>query len=469
MFRTRKRPVALMLVMSLLLNLMPVSTAYAETARRQTVIERTLNYSKGVDLIDVRQKAASSFRGNVGVAPKVFSDEAKANAKLGDCGGFTVKRGEGCEGQNIPCCGKEECYLPCRVNGSLAHGDKNFCLEKKQISDIYQRSCCGEEDCKFTDINYRIDVCNGYTQTSKGLPCCGKEDCEQKECNYHTVTTGEYGGSGTAGLKCCGDQDCHLKECHDKVFGVKPDGTEVACCGKEDCDFRKCDGLIKVDSKVDPDKKDIKCCGAEDCHKAECDGEVTTDSVSGGVDIPCCGEKQCWAKHCDGKTVVQTDHGLDECCGQEDCDRKACGSYTSVTRDDGSVTTCCGQKDCEDKFKASLPLYFGSSTIGNGGATKSISLAYVKEHELLKSVTVHCFLGNVRGDILVNNNVVFSEVFSFGGMVKEVNYNIPINNTNNTSTISIKGYQPYPTYMGLWGFGDNAWTGEKCELKLHFK
>ena len=355
MFRTRKRPVALMLVMSLLLNLMPVSTAYAETARRQTVIERTLNYSKGVDLIDVRQKAASSFRGNVGVAPKVFSDEAKATAKLGDCGGFTVKRGEGCEGQNIPCCGKEECYLPCRVNGSLAHGDKNFCLEKKQISDIYQRSCCGEEDCKFTDINYRIDVCNGYTQTSKGLPCCGKEDCEQKECNYHTVTTGEYGGSGTAGLKCCGDQDCHLKECHDKVFGVKPDGTEVACCGEDDCDFRKCDGLIKVDSKVDPDKKDIKCCGAEDCHKAECDGEVTTDSVSGGVDIPCCGEKQCWAKHCDGKTVVQTDDGLVECCGQKDCDEKACGSYTSVKLPDGSTQVCCGKNDCEEKFAATLP------------------------------------------------------------------------------------------------------------------
>lgn len=355
MFRTRKRPVALMLVMSLLLNLMPVSTAYAETARRQTVIERTLNYSKGVDLIDVRQKAASSFKGNVGVAPKVFSDEAKANAKLGDCGGFTVKRGEGCEGQNIPCCGKEECYLPCRVNGSLAHGDKNFCLEKKQISDIYQRSCCGEEDCKFTDINYRIDVCNGYTQTSKGLPCCGKEDCEQKECNYHTVTTGEYGGSGTAGLKCCGDQDCHLKECHDKVFGVKPDGTEVACCGEDDCDFRKCDGLIKVDSKVDPDKKDIKCCGAEDCHKAECDGEVTTDSVSGGVDIPCCGEKQCWAKHCDGKTVVQTDDGLVECCGQKDCDEKACGSYTSVKLPDGSTQVCCGKNDCEEKFAATLP------------------------------------------------------------------------------------------------------------------
>ena len=464
MFRTRKRPVALMLVMSLLLNLMPVSTAYAETARRQTVIERTLNYSKGVDLIDVRQKAASSFRGNVGVAPKVFSDEAKANAKLGDCGGFTVKRGEGCEGQNIPCCGKEECYLPCRVNGSLSHGDKNFCLEAKQFSDIYGRSCCGEEDCKFTDINYRIDVCNGYTQTSKGLPCCGKDDCSQKECNYHTETTGEYGGSGTAGLKCCGDQDCHLKECDNNVYGTKPDGTEVACCGKDDCHYRKCDGLIKVDSKVD-DKKDISCCGADDCHLKECNNKISTDTVSGSVDVPCCGEKQCWAKHCDGKTVVQTDDGLVECCGQKDCDEKACGSYTSVTRDDGSVTTCCGQKDCEDKFKASLPLYFGSSMTLNGGATKSISLAYVKEHELLKYVTVHCFLGNARGEILVNYNVVYSEAFSFGGMVKEVNYNIPINNTNNTSTISIKGY---PVTPALFGFGDNAWTGERCELKLHF-
>ena len=354
MFRTRKRPVALMLVMSLLLNLMLVTTADAEAARRQTVIERTLNYSKGIDLIDVRQKAASSFRGNVGVAPKVFSDEAKANAKLGNCDGLTVKKGKGCEGQNIPCCGIEECSLPCRVNGSLAHGDKNFCLEKKQISDIYQRSCCGEEDCKFTDINYRIDVCNGYTQTSKGIPCCGKDDCDQKECNYHTVTTGEYGGSGTAGLKCCGDQDCHLKECHDNVFGVKPDGTEVACCGKEDCDFRRCDGLIKVDSKVD-DKKDISCCGADDCHLKECNNKISTDTVSGSVDVPCCGENQCWAKHCDGKTVVQTDDGLVECCGQKDCDEKACGSYTSVKLPDGSTQVCCGKNDCEEKFAATLP------------------------------------------------------------------------------------------------------------------
>ena len=358
MFRTRKRPLALMLVMSLLLNLMPVTTANAEAARRQTVIERTLNYSKGVDLIDVRQKAASSFRGNVGVAPKVFSDEAKANAKLGDCGGFTVKRGEGCEGQNIPCCGKEECYLPCRVNGSLSHGDKNFCLEAKQFSDIYGRSCCGEEDCKFTDINYRIDVCNGYTQTSKGLPCCGKDDCSQKECNYHTETTGEYGGSGTAGLKCCGDQDCHLKECDNNVYGTKPDGTEVACCGKDDCHYRKCDGLIKVDSKVD-DKKDISCCGADDCHLKECNNKISTDTVSGSVDVPCCGEKQCWAKHCDGKTVVQTEDGLIECCGQEDCDKKACDpvSYKGM---DGIEKICCKRKENCDAKQCSLDEFWDS-------------------------------------------------------------------------------------------------------------
>lgn len=172
-------------------------------------------------------------------------------------------------------------------------------------------------------------------------------------------------------------------------------------------------------------------------------------------------------------TYNQTDHGLEECCGQEDCDRKACGSYTSVTRDDGSVTTCCGQKDCEDKFKASLPLYFGSSMQANNGEKKSISLADVKEHELLKSVTVHCFLGNARGEIFVNNNVVYSDVWvssgALAGTVKEVNYNIPINNTNNTSTISIKGYPANPFALELWGFGDNAWTREKCELKLHFK
>ena len=172
-------------------------------------------------------------------------------------------------------------------------------------------------------------------------------------------------------------------------------------------------------------------------------------------------------------TYSQTDDGLEECCGQEDCDKKACGSYTSVTRDDGSVTTCCGQKNCEEKFKASLPLYFGSSMQANNGEKKSISLADVKEHELLKSVTVHCFLGNARGEIFVNNNVVYSDVWlssgALAGTVKEVNYNIPINNTNNTSTISIKGYPANPFALELWGFGDNAWTGEKCELKLHFK
>lgn len=110
----------------------------------------------------------------------------------------------------------------------------------------------------------------------------------------------------------------------------------------------------------------------------------------------------------------------------------------------------------------------------NNGEKKSISLAEVKEHELLKSVTVHCFLGNAKGDIFVNDKVVFSDAYPsvgiLAGTVREVNYNIPINNTNNTATISIKGY-PYNAFsLELWGFGNNAWTREKkCELKLHFK
>lgn len=453
MFRTRKRPLALMLVMSLLLNLMPVTTANAEAARRQTVIERTLNYSKGVDLIDVRQKAASSFRGNVGVAPKVFSDEAKANAKLGDCGGFTVKRGEGCEGQNIPCCGKEECYLPCRVNGSLSHGDKNFCLEAKQFSDIYGRSCCGEEDCKFTDINYRIDVCNGYTQTSKGLPCCGKDDCSQKECNYHTETTGEYGGSGTAGLKCCGDQDCHLKECDNNVYGTKPDGTEVACCGKDDCHYRKCDGLIKVDSKVD-DKKDISCCGADDCHLKECNNKISTDTVSGSVDVPCCGEKQCWAKHCDGKTVVQTKDGLEECCGQEDCDKKACDPVTYKGMD-GTEKICCRKnEDCSAK-QCSLDEFWDSFdsvriTQSGWGVMGSMGGIVCSSY----NINYSCQVLDKNGNVVRGCSASDTRSIQFGGYLNPcmnlnfghspvINVVVPI---NGSCSVSMQVQLPYRSY-----------------------
>ena len=402
MFRTRKGPVALMLVMSLLLNLMPVTIAYADScegiykdncgnpccgktacsissskcnpptqnsslwsksdARRQTVQERTLNYSKGVDLIDVRQKIASTFKGNEGVPSKVFSQQAKANAKVGDCGGINIRRGTGCDGLNIPCCGEKECSLPCTANGALAHGDNKICLEKKQISDIYGRSCCGEADCYATDMNFRKDNCGGtgvgFTQTSKGYPCCGKEDCAQAECNYKTVTSGEHGGSGKAGITCCGYTDCHLKECDNKVSTKrKEDGSEVICCGEEDCKYAECDGLRSVDSKVFPDQKNIECCGKTDCHLKECDGKVKVDSKfdPNRKDIECCGEPNCYWESCDRLTVVQTDDGLVECCGQKDCDEKACGSYTSVKLPDGSTQVCCGKNDCAQKFAATLP------------------------------------------------------------------------------------------------------------------
>lgn len=356
MFRTRKRPVALMLVMSLLLNLMPVTTADAEEARRQTVQERTLNYSKGVDLIDVRQKIASTFKGNEGVPSKVFSQQAKANAKVGDCGGFVVKTDSSCRGLNIPCCGEKECSLPCTANGALAHGDNKICLEKKQISDIYGRSCCGEADCYATDMNFRKDNCGGtgvgFTQTSKGYPCCGKKDCAQAECNYKTVTSGEHGGSGKAGIECCGYTDCHLKECDNKVSTKrKEDGSEVICCGEEDCKYAECDGLRSVDSKVFPDQKNIECCGKTDCHIKECDGKVKVDSKfdPNRKDIECCGEPNCYWESCDRLTVVQTKDGLEECCGQEDCDKKACDPviYKGM---DGTDKTCCRKnEDCSAK------------------------------------------------------------------------------------------------------------------------
>ena len=315
MFNRLKKPITLILLSAFMVTLAPSSIA--EEARRQTVIERTKGYSKGVDLIDARQSSVKNFKGFAGKGKKVFSEDLKKQysaTSSSDCGGYKHNINSGCE--NIPCCGKEECSLPCTVNASLAHGDNKTCLEAKQISDIYGRSCCGERDCYYTDMNFRMDACGGYTHTSNGQNCCGKEDCAAAECQYMTETSGEYGGSGIKGQPCCGYQDCHLKECGGQIADSSiSSGEELVCCGEEDCHYQKCDGFISVDSKVD-DRKDLECCGADNCHEVECDFHTSTNTPT----------------------------GVQECCGYEDCHYKECEGKTSVTQSDGTVEICCGRE-----------------------------------------------------------------------------------------------------------------------------
>ena len=361
MFYRLKKPITLLILTAFMTALCPSSIA--EEARRQTVIERTKGYSKGVDLIDVRQSSVKNFKGFAGKGKKVFSDDVKSLYKSGekDCEGYTHNINSGCE--NMPCCGKEECSLPCTVNGALAHGDNKTCLEAKQISDIYGRSCCGEKDCYYTDMNFRMDACGGYTHTSNGQNCCGKEDCAAAECQYMTETSGEYGGSGIKGQPCCGYQDCHLKECGGQVADTSiSTGEELVCCGAEDCNYQKCDGFISVDSKVD-DRTDLECCGEENCHEVECDFHTSTNTPT----------------------------GVQECCGYEDCHYKECEGKTSVTQPDGTVEICCGRENCKEKIDFSYaPGSYCYPDFVVGRTCKSVGSIF--QYDFLSGVTMTAYV-----------------------------------------------------------------------------
>ncbi|MBO5565599.1 MAG: hypothetical protein J5934_00060 [Succinivibrio sp.] len=287
------------------------SDARADSGRRQNVEQRTLGYSAGVDLTELRNDTQKGWRKNSTTTEysgsSIFSSDS--------CNGYTTSS---C---GLACCGKEECESICTSSVTSAHGNQYTCYEEVQTSSC-GKSCCGEQDCINVCLHYRMDPCNGYTVTTgewnsaaAGLRCCGYDNCHAVECGFNTTTTGDSGGS--AGLACCGATNCKLKECN---------------------------GQIKVDSLVYPDQKDLPCCGAEMCHLVECDNYVSTNTPTGIQQ--CCGYDDCHYKECEGTFSVKNKAGNDvACCGIDACIAVGLtleSNKSKITGQDTFVTTAYG-------------------------------------------------------------------------------------------------------------------------------
>ena len=310
-FRLKKVIVGITCIAFITSNLSLATEVLKDTGQRQTVIERTKQYSGNIDATKIRLNAERAFQsqiknGNGGVA--------SLSGMQSKCGSYTNSK---C---GLACCGKEECESICTANISLTHGNET-CTEPVTTSWCGM-SCCGEKDCANVCINYRtltdIDLsqnkCGGYIKTSTGQDCCGIDDCRNKSCGGQTKTTRIDDGEE---VDCCGAQNCSDIRCDYEHSVQDIDGNVVACCGVSNCYSQYCKGQTKVNSKVS-DEKNIDCCGPADCHNKECGGYVVTNTPVGQVE--CCGYEDCHNKECQGRTsAIDKDGNTVECCGIEQC------------------------------------------------------------------------------------------------------------------------------------------------------
>ncbi len=379
----------ILLVLSL--TTFPFRSATAEANRRQNVIERTVGYSEGVDLTKIRNNQISKFRGSSSVFKK---SPTTTNTVSENCDGYTTSE---C-GQT--CCGKQECENICKFNSIGAHGNKDTCLDSVNVSSCGM-SCCGKEDCDSVCLNYRFDVCAGYTTSPCGQKCCGKdqcasvcdlvadegstsgdgasdnydpcggyslspsgkrccgeENCADVECDYYTSTDGTFGG--VANRDCCGYADCRSTECDGFVFvdsKNKPTDKNLNCCGQENCYYVSCDRKIKTTGEYGgTGKPNLDCCGEADCHYKECEMEITTSGKYGGsgkTNLTCCGKENCHLTECEQSITTTGQYGGTgnkglTCCGIDNCHLVECQNQVNTTSVSGVHRVCCGTKNCAD-------------------------------------------------------------------------------------------------------------------------
>ena len=284
---------------------------------RQNAVQRTQNYTQGVDLTHFRNQMIEGFRSDDGVTKgKIFGSTSTSGSTGTDCGGYTTSS---C---GLACCGQQECSTICTPSRTSAHGNKFTCTDPIQTSPCGM-SCCGAKDCAKVCINYRFDACGGYTVTTgqwnpkaKGIKCCGKNNCHDVECGFNTTTNGDFGGK--TGIQCCGAADCALKEC---------------------------DGHVSADSKFNPSLKNQPCCGADSCHKVECDNYVVTSTPT-QQQVDCCGYDDCHYKHCEGVFETTNDSGQKwACCGKSACmnlSLMVAANKSQITGNDTFVATASG-------------------------------------------------------------------------------------------------------------------------------
>lgn len=308
-----KKIIASLLILSFIL---PQSVFCADvlqnTGQRQTVIERTKQYSSGLNDTKIRTEAALDFKKDI----KVHTN-TNVTGQKGNCGGYTTSS---C---GIACCGQEECQSVCKANRTTVHGH-DTCLEAVNTSWCGM-SCCGADDCNRVCYNYRTTTastgnCGGYIKTATGASCCGFEDCRNKSCGGYTSTV-------------------HVDT-----------GTEMQCCGATNCNNVKCD--FNHSTEVISGGT-ASCCGIKDCYNKYCEGQTSTVPVSGankGKTVECCGNSNCYNVKCDGYTRTNTPTGPKSCCGYEDCRNKECEDrFSTVDPNTGKTVACCGILDCTIK------------------------------------------------------------------------------------------------------------------------
>ena len=306
-----KKIVASLLILSFIL---PQSVFCADvlqnTGQRQTVIERTKQYSSGLNDTKIRTEAALDFKKDI----KVHTN-TNVTGQKGNCGGYTTSS---C---GIACCGQQECQSVCKANRTTVHGH-DTCLEAVNTSWCGM-SCCGADDCNRVCFNYRTSTasvgnCGGYIKTATGASCCGYEDCRKKSCGGYTSTV-------------------HVDT-----------GTEMQCCGATNCNNVKCD--FNHSTEVISGGT-TSCCGIKDCYSKYCEGQTSTVPVSGankGKTVECCGGSNCYNVKCDGYTRTNTPAGPMSCCGYEDCRNKECEYKTTAVNQKGQTVSCCGILECNN-------------------------------------------------------------------------------------------------------------------------
>ena len=372
-FRLKKVIVGITCIAFMSSNLSFATEVLKDTGQRQTVIERTKQYSGNVDAAQIRLNAERAFQSQI---KNGNGGAASLSGMQSKCGSYTNSK---C---GLACCGKEECDSICTANISLTHGNET-CTEPVTTSWCGM-SCCGEKDCANVCINYRtltdIDLnqnkCGGYIKTSTGQDCCGIDDCRNKSCGGQTKTTRIDDGEE---VDCCGAQNCSDIRCDYEHSVQDIDGNVVACCGVSNCYSQYCKGQTKVNSKVS-DEKNIDCCGPADCHNKECGGYVVTNTPVGQVE--CCGYEDCHNKECQGRTsAIDKDGNTVECCGIEQCGNiseekvyedpapEACCTTRAAYTHEFVQETSCGKPDVGCTMSQSGPTF---PTTGSGPKFKCI-------------------------------------------------------------------------------------------------
>ncbi|MBE6423110.1 hypothetical protein [Succinivibrio dextrinosolvens] len=135
-----------------------------------------------------------------------------------NCNGYTSTTSAD-YGIEQKCCGKQNCE---DVKCDYSHNT--------DVISGGNAKCCGTKDCYSKYCEEMTAVDSKVYPDKKNLACCGKVNCHQVECDGYTQT------NTPSGIRsCCGYEDCRDKECQYRRTATNQKGEKVSCCGIEEC------------------------------------------------------------------------------------------------------------------------------------------------------------------------------------------------------------------------------------------